>query len=72
MATAVAGLRRQLTFNEAAQLAEVQGPPLTYDYAAMRLTQSPLFQRMGEKMEEQMTTEQVARMQEVELSLIHI
>ena len=31
MATAVAGLRRQLTFNEAAQLALVEGPPLTYD-----------------------------------------
>ena len=62
----VAGLRRQLTFEEAARLADVEGPPITYDYAALRLTQSPLFQRMGEKIEEDITAQNIARMSEVE------
>ena len=60
------GLRRQLTFEEAARLADVEGPPITYEYAALRLTQSPLFQRMGEKMEEDITAQNVGRMNEVE------
>ena len=62
----VRGLRRQLTFEEAARLADVEGPAITYDYAALRLTQSPLFQRMGEKIEEDITAQNVARMNEVE------
>ena len=62
----LSGLRRQLTFEEAARLADVEGPPITYDYAALRLTQSPLFQRMGEKIEEDITAQNIARMNEVE------
>ena len=37
MTDGLAGLRRQLTFEEAARLADVEGPPITYDYAALRL-----------------------------------
>ena len=55
------GLRRQITFAEAAKLADVEGPPLTFDRAAMRLTQSPLFQRMGEKIEEDATEQNIKR-----------
>ena len=66
----IGGLRKQLTFAEAARLADVEGPPLTYDYAALRLTQSPLFQRMGEKIEEEATQQSVQRIEY--LSLIHI
>ena len=60
------GLRRQLTFEEAAQLAEVKGPEIHFDYAALRLTQSPLFQRLGEKMEDDIGAQNAARMNEVE------
>ena len=66
MADGLAGLRRQLTFEEAARLADVEGPPITYDYAALRLTQSPLFQRMGEKLEEGITAQNIGRMNEIE------
>ena len=66
MTDGLAGLRRQLTFEEAAQLADVEGPSLHYDYPALRLTQSPLFQRMGEKLDEEITAQNVARMGEVE------
>ena len=45
------GLRRQITFEEAAQLADVEGPRITFDYPALRLTQSPLFQRMAEQID---------------------
>ena len=60
------GLRRQLTFEEAAQLAEVHGPEIHFDYAALRLTQSPLFQRLGERMEDDIGAQNAARMAEVE------
>ena len=60
------GLRRQLTFEEAAELAEVKGPEIHFDYAALRLTQSPLFQRLGEKMEDDIGAQNAARMSEVE------
>ena len=63
---AIAGLRRQLTFAEAARLADVEGPPITYDYAALRMTQSPLFQRMGEKLEADITQQNMGRMAHVE------
>ena len=66
MMDGLAGLRRNLTFEEAAQLADVEGPPLRFDYPALRLTQSPLFQRMGEKLDEEITAQNVARMGEVE------
>ena len=66
MTDGLAGLRRQLTFEEAARLADVEGPPITYDYAALRLVRSPLFQRMGEKLEEDISAQNVARMNEVE------
>ena len=60
------GLRRQLTFEEVARIANVKGPELRYDYPATRLTQSPLFQRMGEKLDEEIRAQNVARMGEVE------
>ena len=63
---AIAGLRRNITYDEANRLSQVKGPPITYDYAALRLTQSPLFQRMGEKLDEDITQQNVARMQHVE------
>ena len=66
MTDGLAGLRRQLTFEEAARLAEVKGPELRYDYAATRLVQSPLFQRMGEKLDEEIGAQNAARMEEVE------
>ena len=63
---AIAGLRRQITYEEAHRLANTEGPPVTYDYAAIRLVQSPLFQRMGEKLEAGVTDQNMARMVEVE------
>ena len=65
------GLRRQLTFEEAASLAEVKGPEIHFDYAALRLTQSPLFQRLGEKMEDDIGAQNAARMNEVERRVEH-
>ena len=66
MTDALAGLRRQLTFEEAAQLADVEGPPLRLDYPALRLTQSPLFLRMAEKLDNDITSQNMARNGEIE------
>jgi hypothetical protein len=66
MTDGLAGLRRQLTFEEAAKLADVEGPPLSLDYPALRLTQSPLFQRMAEKLDNDITSQNMARNGEIE------
>ena len=66
MTDGLAGLRRQLTFEEAAKLANVEGPPLSLDYPALRLTQSPLFQRMAEKLDDDITSQNMARNGEIE------
>jgi Collagen triple helix repeat (20 copies). len=66
MTDGLAGLRRQLTFEEAAKLADVEGPPLGLDYPALRLTQSPLFQRMAEKLDDDITSQNMARNGEIE------
>ena len=66
MTDGLAGLRRQLTFEEAAKLADVEGPPLGLDYPALRLTQSPLFQRMAKKLDDDITSQNMARNGEIE------
>ena len=63
------GFRRVITFEEAAQLAdaaEISGPPLRLSYPAMRLVQSPLFQRMAAQIDETATQQQVQRIAAVE------
>ena len=60
------GFRRQITFEEAAQLADVEGPRVTFDYPAIRLTQSPLFQRMAEQIDANITQQNVGRIAHVE------
>ena len=60
------GFRRQITFEEAAQLADVEGPRLTFDYPALRLVQSPLFQRMGEQIDANVTQQNLGRIAAVE------
>jgi len=64
------GFRRVITFEEAAQLADAAelgvGPPLRLAYPAMRLVQSPLFQRMAGQIDETATQQQVQRIAAVE------
>jgi hypothetical protein len=64
------GFRRVITFEEAAQLADAAevgaGPPLRLSYPAMRLVQSPLFQRMAGQIDETATQQQVQRIAAVE------
>ena len=60
------GFRRQISFEEAAKLADVDGPRITFDYPAIRLTQSPLFQRMAEQIDATVTQQNVGRIAAVE------
>ena len=60
------GFRRQITFAEAAQLADVEGPRLTFDYPALRLTRSPLFQKMADQIDANVTQQNIGRIAAVE------